>query len=194
MFLLQGKIPHEMMETDYLGRPKTPEAPDTLTHKDMNVHPAIPFPYFPTGPGLIPHHIPHSIYPRFPMPSGPRGIPNLPPIMHNSATITPHFLPPPPPPLPAIKIENNSIPKINSELLINDVPGSTLHNHNLTSKNDVNKLDKISKTIKQDKLTAIKATTSKIDSYIPQASTAALVAEPVENIKFEKLDKVNIYN
>ncbi|KAF7990063.1 hypothetical protein HCN44_009006 [Aphidius gifuensis] len=191
----KGKIHHDMMETDYLGRPKTPEAPDTLTRKDMNVHPSLTFPYYPGGPGLIPHHIAPTMFSHFPIQPGPRGMTNFPTVMHNSATITPHFLQPPvPPQLPPIKIENNLIPKIDSELLINNVPGSTLHNHNLTSKNDTIKIEKISKAVKQEKVTAMnsKPSTSKMDPYIPPDATVALVAEqPVENIKIEKLEKLD---
>ncbi|XP_032688842.1 transcription initiation factor TFIID subunit 3-like isoform X2 [Odontomachus brunneus] len=86
------KLPNDIVESDVLDRPKTPQAPEPPLHREPSLPPTLPFPFFPAfppAPGLIPS----PMFPRFPLPLG-RGGPGLHPAMPNLA-IPPRFPNPP---------------------------------------------------------------------------------------------------
>ncbi|XP_071629739.1 uncharacterized protein Taf3 isoform X6 [Temnothorax longispinosus] len=92
-------------ESDIPDRPKTPQAPEPL-HRDPILPITLPFPSlpffppFPSAPGLIP-----PMFPRFPLPLGPRGGPGPHPAMPN-LPLPPRFSNPP------VKPEDFPLPKI----------------------------------------------------------------------------------
>ncbi|XP_014480646.1 PREDICTED: transcription initiation factor TFIID subunit 3 isoform X2 [Dinoponera quadriceps] len=97
------KLPNDVVESDVLDRPKTPQAPEPPLHREPNLPPTLPFPFFPAfppAPGLIPP----PMFSRFPLPLG-RGGPGLHPAMPNLA-IPPRF------PNPPIKSEDFPLSKI----------------------------------------------------------------------------------
>lgn len=101
------KLSNDAVELDVLDRPKTPQAPEPPVHREPNLPPTLPFPFFPTfppAPGLIPHPITHPMFPRFPLSLG-RGGPGPHPAMPN-LPLPPRFLNPP------IKPEDFTLSKI----------------------------------------------------------------------------------
>ncbi|XP_077267986.1 TBP-associated factor 3 isoform X3 [Temnothorax americanus] len=92
-------------ESDIPDRPKTPQAPESL-HREPILPITLPFPSlpffppFPSAPGLIP-----PMFPRFPLPLGPRGGPGPHPAMPN-LPLPPRFSNPP------VKPEDFPLPKI----------------------------------------------------------------------------------
>lgn len=97
------KISNDIVESDLLDRPKTPQAPEPPLHRETNLPPTLPFPFFPAfppAPGLIPP----PMFPRFPLPLT-RGGPGLHPAMPNLA-IPPRF------PNPPLKPEDFPLSKI----------------------------------------------------------------------------------
>ncbi|XP_071557834.1 uncharacterized protein Taf3 isoform X3 [Temnothorax nylanderi] len=92
-------------ESDIPDRPKTPQAPEPL-HREPILPITLPFPSlpffppFPSAPGLIP-----PMFPRFPLPLGPRGGPGPHPAMPN-LPLPPRFSNPP------VKPEDFPLPKI----------------------------------------------------------------------------------
>lgn len=103
--ILQTKLLNDPAELDIPDRPKTPQAPEPLLHREPpTLPPTLPFPFFSTfpSPGLIPH----PMFTRFPLPMG-RGGPGPHPAMPN-LPLPPRFLNPP------IKPEDFALPKIKS--------------------------------------------------------------------------------
>lgn len=88
----QAKIAPDVQESQLCDRPKTPQAVEAETPKELNNLPSLPFPFYaqyPSAPGLIPHPIPPSLFTRYPLPVG-RNVPGIHPLMPN-LSIPPRF-------------------------------------------------------------------------------------------------------
>ncbi|XP_025157013.1 transcription initiation factor TFIID subunit 3 isoform X1 [Harpegnathos saltator] len=144
------KNSNDVIESDVLDRPKTPQAPEPPLQKEPSLPPTLPFPFFPAfppAPGLIPP----PMFPRFPLPLG-RGGPGLHPAMPNLA-IPPRF------PNPPVKHEDFPLSKIKSiereKLLIPSSPVEVMSPSilNENEKADKEKVDnnKITKIFKPNK-------------------------------------------
>ncbi|XP_043279362.1 transcription initiation factor TFIID subunit 3 isoform X2 [Venturia canescens] len=89
----KAKTAVDIQESLLCDRPKTPQAVEAEAHRELNNPPTLPFPFFPpfpSAPGLIPHPMAHSIFPRYPLPLG-RNVPGIHPSMPN-LPIAPRFL------------------------------------------------------------------------------------------------------
>ncbi|XP_071629738.1 uncharacterized protein Taf3 isoform X5 [Temnothorax longispinosus] len=170
-------------ESDIPDRPKTPQAPEPL-HRDPILPITLPFPSlpffppFPSAPGLIP-----PMFPRFPLPLGPRGGPGPHPAMPN-LPLPPRFSNPP------VKPEDFPLPKIKpverEKPLI--PPPAELTSPSILGENEKADKEKKSKEHKKEKKDKLKKKKDKKEKHKDKGEKMKEKKEKAE--KREKLEKI----
>ncbi|XP_071557835.1 uncharacterized protein Taf3 isoform X4 [Temnothorax nylanderi] len=170
-------------ESDIPDRPKTPQAPEPL-HREPILPITLPFPSlpffppFPSAPGLIP-----PMFPRFPLPLGPRGGPGPHPAMPN-LPLPPRFSNPP------VKPEDFPLPKIKpverEKPLI--PPPVELTSPSILGENEKADKEKKSKEHKKEKKDKLKKKKDKKEKHKDKGEKVKEKKEKTE--KREKLEKI----
>ncbi|XP_077267987.1 TBP-associated factor 3 isoform X4 [Temnothorax americanus] len=170
-------------ESDIPDRPKTPQAPESL-HREPILPITLPFPSlpffppFPSAPGLIP-----PMFPRFPLPLGPRGGPGPHPAMPN-LPLPPRFSNPP------VKPEDFPLPKIKpverEKPLI--PPPVELTSPSILGENEKADKEKKSKEHKKEKKDKLKKKKDKKEKHKDKGEKVKEKKEKAE--KREKLEKI----
>lgn len=197
------KNSNDVAESDVLDRPKTPQAPEPPLHREPNLPPTLPFPFFPTfppAPGLIPH----PMFQRFPLTLG-RGGPSPHPAMPNLPL--PRFLNPPMKPedfpLPKIKPVEREKPLIPPSPVELAPPSILGENEKMEKEKVDNKLTKVFKPNKETPFTKVPerviapppVTPAPVAPImLPTPTVPATQMQPSKNTKAEKAEKNDMVN